>query len=148
MTQMLASPDKFGDVTVIWAGRNNFGNTVTVETDIASMVNALAAPKRFLILSIENASREGLGTGAYSAITQLNADLAATYPNNFLDIRELVVTQGLAFEGISPTPQDLTDMANDVPPTSLRFDIIHLNHFGYDFVAHQVNTWLRAHYAN
>jgi lysophospholipase L1-like esterase len=34
--------------------------------------------------------------------------------------------------------QDVTDHSNDVPPTSLRFDTLHLNDAGYQAVAAKV----------
>jgi hypothetical protein len=127
---------------VIWAGRNNSGSPSQVEADIAAMVAALPSPKRYVILAVLNGSSEGTGTGAYTSITSINTYLASTYPNNYFDIRTYLVQHGLTDAGLAPTGQDSTDIGNDLPPTSLRFDNIHLNTFGYSVVAAQVAKWI------
>ena len=143
-TRMLASPDKFGDVIIIWAGHNNAFNPTQVLSDIASMVNALTDPKRFLILSLLNGGSQPSGSSGYEQIADLNASLQSAFPNNFLDIRKLLITNGLSFEGLTPTVQDQADIAADCTPTSLRADDIHLNGKGYDFVGNEVHQWLKA----
>jgi hypothetical protein len=107
-----------GNFAIIWAGRNNSGSTTTVESDIANMVALLPSPKRFLVLGILNGnygSTEWSGGAAYANITTINNYLAATYPNNYIDMREYLVSQ------YNPAlPQDVIDDGHDVPPTSLR----------------------------
>jgi lysophospholipase L1-like esterase len=134
--RMLADPPSFGDVTIIWAGRNNYFDQAQVLADVASMVAALSTPKRFLILSVLNGSYgswEAKGGQGYGEIIALNKALKAAYPHNFLDIRSLLVAQ------YDPSlPQDVIDHANDTPPTSLRSDVLHLNAAGYTFVGQQI----------
>jgi lysophospholipase L1-like esterase len=144
---MLSSPSRFKDVIVIWSGRNNYTATSQVLTDIASMIAAIAPSSQFLILSVINGDNgsEYAGSPNYAAIAELNSDLQAAYPDNFLDIRKLLVTDGLSFEDVTPTSQDLLDITDDIPPASLRADTLHLNAKGYDFVANQVHLWLKAH---
>ncbi len=144
-SRMLASPDKYSYDTIIWSGRNDFTNAATVEANIASMVAALGH-QRFLIMSIMNGPNEPSGNSNYTAIMAINAYLAATYPNNYLDIRSYIVQNGLTDAGITPTAQDLIDISNDVPPTSLRADsVVHLNTTGYALVAKQVANYIAAH---
>lgn len=81
---------------------------------------------------------EGNGTQTHAQITQLNADLAALYPDHFIDVRALLVA---GYDRSSP--QDVLDHANDVPPSSLRNDDQHLNEAGYARVAESVAATIR-----
>lgn len=133
--RMLDDTSRYGDLTIIWAGRNNSEDESAVLGDIASMVAVLPEPKHFLVLSILNACYEGnIESTAYSQIIALNQALQAAYPNNYLDIRSLLVAQ---YDPSSP--EDVFDHSIDVPPTSLRFDNLHLNAAGYTFVAGQIS---------
>ena len=122
---------------VIWAGRNNGGDSSTVLSDVSLMVKLFKKnnPKvKILVLSVINGAGEGSGTGAYSGILNVNlalASLNATY----VDVRRCLVQDALKEERLSPTPQDILDMQNDLVPTQLRSDGIHLNAFGYHAVA-------------
>jgi lysophospholipase L1-like esterase len=142
--RMLADSSKYDDVTVIWAGTNNTRDKTQILTDITSMVDALNSPKRFLILSLENGTFPSESQG-YSQILGVDAVLLSAYPNNYLDVRKLLITDGLSFENLTPTAQDQQDISNDIIPTSLRNDSVHLNKYGYDFVGHKVHDWLKAH---
>ncbi|MEK6744295.1 MAG: SGNH/GDSL hydrolase family protein [Nitrospirota bacterium] len=131
-----------GDFTIIWAGRNNYTDPTQVKADIAAMVAALPSPRRFLVMSVLNgnyAGSEYLGFANYNLIIALNNDLAALYPDNYLDIRAHLVS--LYDPG---TPQDVTDFGNDIPPSTLRSDAIHLNAAGYTAVGNRVHTWIAA----
>ena len=136
--RFLADPEKLGDLTIIWAGRNNYGQSYEVECDIAEMVSKLKT-NRFLVLSILNMGSEGAGTGGHTAILALNKDLASQYPDNFVDIRSVLVD---AYDKHSP--DDVANHASDVPPKSLRSDGIHLNEAGYKLVAMKVLDTLKA----
>jgi len=127
-------------VNVIWMGRNNSYKPDEVKTDIAKAVAFLKTnPKQFVVLGITNAASEPVGSSQYTTITKLNQDLAATYPNNFIDIRAYLVSQ------YDPTnAQDITDHANDVVPTSLRRDPLHLNAKGDQVVAKKVAEFIQA----
>jgi hypothetical protein len=106
-----------GGFTIIWAGRNNYSNPAQVESDIANMVASLPSPKRFLVLSVINGNytNEYVGQSNYNEIASLNAALASTYPQNFLDIRSLLVAQ------YDPSnPIDVIDQGHDVVPFSER----------------------------
>lgn len=127
----------FGETTIIWAGRNNFTSPAIVKADIATIVASLTHT-RFLVMEILNADEVGerIGEVDYLILTQLNADLKALYGNKFVEIRKALV------DAHTNSVQDLIDFANDVPPTSLRSDHIHLNTAGYTFVAEYVNSKL------
>jgi len=87
--------------------------------------NLTTNPKRFLVVSIFNGSTEGVGTANYNAIMALNAMLEAAYPDNYVDLRSYVVSQ---FDPGDPT--DVLNHADDIPPSTLREDTLHLNDAG------------------
>lgn len=134
LSHFAAEPSRFFDVSIIWAGRNNNSSPTTVKADIASMIASLHEPKQFVVLSIHNSSDEPSGSAAHTRIVALNSDLETLYPSNFLDTREYLISQG---NGTT----DNTDVANDVVPSSLRSDILHLNDAGYLKVAQQIEAF-------
>ncbi|AVQ03075.1 hypothetical protein B7G68_15185 [Caulobacter segnis] len=87
---------------------------------------------RYLISPVINKTDEIPGTAMYDRIMAINAQLQSTYGDKFSDYRTWMIQHGLAQAGITPTTQDLTDIANDTIPTSLRADSTHLNDAGYD----------------
>ncbi|MDP9052285.1 MAG: hypothetical protein M3O31_16430, partial [Acidobacteriota bacterium] len=115
--RMLATPAAFGpgNCNVFWAGSNNPTQVSQILSDDASMVNALATPACYLVLGNVNWVSTPIGTTTYNDIVTTSADLAAQYPNNYLNIREMVV------QDYNPSlPLDVVDHANDVMPASLR----------------------------
>lgn len=134
-------PDTFGresQINVFWMGQNNFYEPSQVKNDIANSIGFLSTEK-FIVLSILNAESEGIGTPAYNAIIQLNTELAQAYPNNYIDIRKILID---AYDPANP--QDVRDFNNDTPPASLRNDNEHLNDAGYRIVAQQVAAFIAA----
>jgi len=134
-------PDTFGsqrEINVFWMGGNNFYDPVGVKGDIARSVAFLSTGK-FIVLALLNPGSEGRGTQTYGEITRLNADLAVAYPDNFVDIRAILVA---AWD--PAIPGDVQDHANDVPPGSLRNDDQHPNEAGYALVAQTVAALIRA----
>lgn len=129
-TRMVAGTMMRGWTTVIWAGRNNYNSPTTVLADIAEMVATLTH-RRFLILSVINKAdgTESSGSAGHTAITSLNAQLATAYPNNYLDIRSLIVAASAG--------------TGDAPNSSWTSDGLHLNNTGYAYVAGQVSDFLR-----
>jgi hypothetical protein len=67
------------------------------------------------IINNNNSRSEQKGGTEYNTIISTNAALASTYGANYLDIRSILVS---AYNPLLPT--DVTDYANDEPPTSLR----------------------------
>ena len=133
-SRFFAEPLLHDEITVIWSGRNNWWETQTVISDIESMVAELSGP--YFILGVINGSYSGIetiGQPNYNNILALNSSLESIYGSRFIDIREILVN------AYNPSlPQDLTDFTNDVPPSSLRADQIHLNTAGYSVVANAV----------
>jgi lysophospholipase L1-like esterase len=123
-------------VNVFWYGHNNQRDPVTIKADLARSVATLAPGNtHFLVLGVVNQAdaEESRGSPVYNGIVQLNAELAALYPQNYFDMRAFMVSR------YDPAkPQDVTDFQNDRPPASLRFDDIHLTVDGYMVVAQKV----------
>jgi hypothetical protein len=140
--RVVADSDHRNWVSIFWAGQNNDNQPAQIKADIAAAIAALApGNSRFIVISVMNKASEPKGTTAYAAIVQLNGELAATYPNNYLDIRSFIVRQ------YDPNQwQDVIDFGNDVPPSSLRFDAEgHLRNEGSVLVAAQVKQFILAH---
>ena len=123
-------------VNVFWYGGNNQTDTETIKADLARSIASLApGNERFLVLGVVNqaAPAERRGGADYATIVRLNSELAAQYGDRFFDIREFLV--GLADPA---NPADVVDRQDDVPPTSLRVDGVHLNSAGSTAVARKV----------
>lgn len=129
-------------VNVFWYGHNNVTAPDQIKADIAASVAALApGNSRFVVLSVLNQGKpnELRGAPGYATIIQLNNELAATYPQNYLDIRAYLISQANPASG-----QDMLDVQNDVIPSSLRFDEIHLNNDGSVHVARRLKEFIDA----
>lgn len=130
-TRALADTMRNRWTSVIWAGRNNPSVPGTVVADVQAIVGNLTHD-RYLVLSVINRSdgTEGPGSTQYNQIVACNAALAAAFPNNYLDIRSLIVAA-------SSGP-------GDAPASGWTADGLHLNNTGYAYVAGQVGTYLRS----
>lgn len=129
-------------INIFWYGHNNQTQPAQIKADIAASVATLAPGNtRFLVLAVVNQATalEIRGGADYPTIIQLNNELAALYPQNYLDIRAHLVN------GYNPAiAQDVADFQNDVAPSSLRFDPIHLNNGGSVRVAEKVREVIDA----
>jgi hypothetical protein len=74
----------------------------------------------------------------------VNAWLAATYPDNYLDLRGYLIANGLADAGITPTADDLADIASDTIPRSLMVDGVHLTDAAQVVMATQVYNFIQS----
>ena len=123
-----------GSNSIIWAGRNNTFEPSQVLEDLNSMTNRIVKynlKARILVLSIINGDTEGKGTLAYEGIASLNKQLQESFGTKYFDIRSCLINKGLEYAGLKSTKIDLSDQLNDLVPTSLRSDSIHLNKSGY-----------------
>jgi hypothetical protein len=141
--RMLAATDKQGYVTIIWVGANNdmLTDVDTIKSDIASMVASLSTPQRYVVISTYISSNYASNTPEHVAMLLLNSYLADTYRDNYLDIRSYLVSQ------YNPLlSADVINHNDDVPPSSLRSDHIHLTPAGYLMVAQQIANFIRQKY--
>ncbi len=134
---------------IIWAGRNDFyDNIAQVESNIAQMVQNLGHTN-YLVVSVINGdssaayaqgttyapgdTSEFAGGKYYDQIIALNANLKSTYGARFVDVRSPIVA---AYD--PSNPQDVINHSNDVTPSSLRRDWLHLNSKGLAIVAQEI----------
>jgi hypothetical protein len=127
-------------INTFWYGHNNDNEPDQIKADIAASVAALAAGNtRFIVLSLVNKAvpDESKGGAGYARIIQLNKDLQAAYPDHYLDVRAYLIAH--------PDPsnaQDLVDVQNDVVPSSMRYDEIHLRNRGSELAAMLVQGFI------
>jgi lysophospholipase L1-like esterase len=115
-----------GKTTWIWAGRNGPSKNHNVDADIAAMVNRVGHD-RYLVGSILYSDRDKDDTIAW--IKGVNAKLAATYGDRFVDVRTTLV------DAAGASPDDRANAAKGITPKSLRSDYLHLNDRGYAIAA-------------
>jgi lysophospholipase L1-like esterase len=106
---------------IIWAGTNNKGQPAAITRDIASMVNWIAEPKRYLVV----------GT-----IPSIKEELSATYGARFVDLRGWLITDGFEALGIAPTSHDTAAIAAGKMPPSLMVDNTHFTSAAYIAIGH------------
>lgn len=123
------------EVLLLWVGTNG-GYTTTQDliNQIKSAINISGVSKYIVIGLHFNA------TYTIAQWEQLEADMMSAFGSHYYNNRKYLVTNGLADAGITPTAQDLIDIGNGYPPTSLRFDLIHFNTASYNIVATQVKN--------
>ncbi|MES3003392.1 MAG: hypothetical protein V4787_22045 [Pseudomonadota bacterium] len=140
LARIQADTAKRGWISVFWFGHNNDFDPEQVKRDMASAVASLSPGNtRFVVLGLitKDEPAEQKGTPLYQTVLQLNNDLAATYPNNYIDIRAWLLSH------YNPAlAQDVIDHNNDVIPTSLRHDADHLNNDGSVLVAQRVRDFI------
>lgn len=123
-----------GRGVICWMGRNTVsdfadrslplaGSVDVIVRDYVAMrdhVYANSLRPRFLGVPVHNRSDMGIGVGEYATIIDIRDALADTLGADFYDLRRWYITNGIYAAGITPTSQDLLDIAADVVPTSLR----------------------------
>jgi lysophospholipase L1-like esterase len=121
-----AAPEEVRGLTAwLWLGRNGADPGHTVTADIAATVSSLGHD-RFLVGSVLTGAADG--PDAVAKIRNLNAQLASTYREHFVDL-EAELFQWAFDEA------DHADVAAGITPGSQRSDDIHLNAAGYFNVA-------------
>jgi hypothetical protein len=144
-----AAPDKWGWITVFEA-YNGFNSPDADLPALARMVAKLtpSRTKRFLVLSCWNGDTQPVGSAGYNQIALLNKRRQAAYPYNYVDWRTHIIQNGLNDAGITPTSGDLTDIANDVIPRSLRLsgDFLHGNDAAYGVAARLLENVIRSNH--
>jgi hypothetical protein len=129
-------------VTIFWMGHNNDTDPEQIKRDIAASVAHLApGNNRFIVLSVVNKAdgSEDRGTPRYNTIIRLNSELAATYGDNFLDIRSFMVAQS------DPgNPGQALEIQKDLPSSNLRFESIHLTGTGDEVIARRLIDFIRS----
>jgi lysophospholipase L1-like esterase len=129
-TRVQADTTHRHDVTVFWMGTNNAYDVSTILSDVAQSVATLGSNTHFLVLPVMNRPYEYAGRAEYNIIMSVNDSLKSRYQGHFVDVRAILISH---YD--STSAQDVSDHAQDVPPTSLRFDTVHPNARGYEIIA-------------
>ena len=145
--RFLSNTQQRGWVHVLWLGNANrlaqYGDKRLsaphqIKADLALVVDCLRAThSRFVVMSVLHSAHARRGTTDYQRITALNAELATLYPDNYFDARSYLV--GLYDPDVA---QDVIDFQNDVPPSSIRIDDMHLTEEGYRALARRVRRFI------
>lgn len=133
---------------VLWLGRNNSGDPAQVLSDVDAAVRRIGH-NRIVIMPPPNGDYAGERSSAadaraYQNFRTIENALAEKYPRYFLNIRRSLIDRGLTALGITPTAQDLIDIADDTIPQSLRADNVHHTAAAQQFIAAEVNANLLA----
>lgn len=124
---------------ICWCGHPNFNgpNSSVPATDASTIVptmQAMAAqvPEgRFIPISLNNSyetprgsegHQGGVEDGLPATHVAVNEAMGVAFPTTYADLRGYFITDGMADAGLTPTAQDLADIALDIPPSSLRTD--------------------------
>lgn len=140
--RVIADNDHRDWVTIFWMGHNNDTQPEQIKADIAASVSHLApGNNRFIVLSVINKGdgTEDRGSPRYDIIMKLNAELAAIYPDNFLDMRSFMVARS-----DPANAQQAEELRRDLPSSTLRSDGIHLTGFGDEVVGQKLIDHIHA----
>ncbi len=94
-------------------------------------------------LSVPNNNTEPIGSAGYDDVLELNELFRSAFGERYIDWRSYLINYGLYDAGLEATAQDLTDIANDIVPSSFRADLVHLNNTGYQLMAQFVAENIR-----
>lgn len=124
---------------IVCAGTNNSaGNPYNAVENIKAIAyrNQAYFKRVFVVSPRNNGVTQPSGSPEHANIMIMNRLLAAYFGENFLDVRSFLIHDALGVMGLTPTSQDLTDIANDCIPSQLRADGLHSNNTG-----HQAEAW-------
>lgn len=147
------------DTLVVMAGRNDVSQGIagvhgSVANHIVAGIRNIVAflsrdIKQVLVMSVTTNTLEVAGTAGHTTVTTANAMLAAEYGPKFLDLRRYLIDKAIYDLGITPTTEDLANMAADTLPPSImdpgstgNGDITHYSRATAQLVALQVFTYL------
>ena len=122
-----AQRDDTSGISVIWVGTNDTGWTVEEIANHIDYLVDMAMTDRYIVI--------GLTSKAYHAdIVEKNAYLKKRFGRHFLDVRDYILSYGLADAGITPTAADTAALAEGEIPPSLLADDVHFRDAGYEII--------------
>ncbi|MBY5503154.1 hypothetical protein HFO82_31775 [Rhizobium leguminosarum] len=131
---------------IFFCGTNGPDSGHTVLGDIQAAVADLPAGTKFLILPSFNSDNERAGSAGYINKMANNAAVAAAFPDNYLDIRSMLIALSLPGQPY----QDSAAITNDVLSSQLRFfngtstDALHPNATCVALYAGMIGDWIIA----
>ena len=104
---------------------------------LKSMVNAISGidKKYIVICPWHSYFHENFDGMEYNDISKRLYD---AFGEHFLDIRSYLVNYGLADNNLTATETDTANIADNIVPTSIRYDGVHMNQYGYSSQAKKV----------
>lgn len=127
------------DIVVLFAGSNDRPTRedakILIETE-KEMIGYLGSSK-YIVVGLT--SQEMI-----PEVAAVNEELKAAFGDHFLDIRTYLLEHGLEDAGITPTDQDLSDIASGEIPSSLRVDIVHGTPDFYRILGEQLYDKMKA----
>ncbi|WJS97245.1 hypothetical protein [Novosphingobium humi] len=117
----------------IWLGTNDRNNYNQWTAAATRWMNAHVGRRRFVIGPL-NSTSESNASGNWGNVRAGMAILTAAF-EHVIDAQSELVRWGLLAAGLTPTSQDLTDMAAGKISAQLSADGLHLNDAGYDALA-------------
>jgi lysophospholipase L1-like esterase len=120
-------------------GSANRADPEQTKAALAAIVAALPHDRYIIVSPFHRFDTEAAGTAIFEIIVRLNRELAALYPNNFLDARTLLINLN------DPRlAEDAANLRQQIPPDRVVWDYIHLNYEGYRAIARELLTMIRA----
>jgi len=134
---------------VIWAGSNDIGygdDLARVQAMLPAMIDSLGHGRWIVLNPINRTGDAAHIEGATYWLTTFAIEqyLAGLARKNFVNIRRMMIDQGLARAGITASGTDTTDIAADTIATSLKADAIHHNTAGNEVIAEIVAEQINA----
>lgn len=127
-----AGSDFNGDITVIFVGAN--GADVGSVSDVDALITIIDSMIAHLKNNKYVVFAKWVANGTEESLSSDDAKMLSHYGNKLFPMRKMLVNYGLDLLDITPTADDLADIAVGTIPTSLRDDSIHLNANGYTAV--------------
>lgn len=133
---------------IVWTGHNdiNKGFPSEVIPGIRTLTNK--ANGNYLVMGLTTGLTGEKGSDYYNTVCApggINSQLAAEHGPRFFNSHRFLVDKAMASLNMTPTAQDKLDIANDIPPDSLRADAGrgHLNERGQQAIANALHTLLK-----
>lgn len=123
---------------IVCAGTNDRSSDIYAAIENIRRIVDFNRPyfKRVLVAT-PRCHQDDAGSSAYEAVITIGRLLKAIFGEDCVDMRSFLINDALGVLGMTPTAQDLTDISNDVTPTSLTADGLHSNDDG-----HRAEAWL------
>lgn len=118
---------------VLWVGRNNPSSTAIIDA-VHAMINHVEYGRPILVVGVTAITGN---TGDLNNLRTINAAVATTlHPDDYLDLQvALATTDALTRVGLTPTSQDLADIAAGfIPRQILSGDLLHFTSDGYNAI--------------
>lgn len=136
-----------------WCGHVNTNRQNQNSDTIAPALQAMAkqVPAGHVMpIGLTNGPDQPRGSAGYeTVVVGLHGDMAEAFGPSYAEVRRFLVADGLRLAGIAPTPTDMANMDDDIPPASLRVapgggNPAHLNDAGRRVTASRLDDLVRA----